>query len=91
MLKIYEGIARVLCATHDTASATEDIPMDGNQPYITSVTRSPPGVKTGRPITDAASRAANYSNEGGAGYNRYQKNEAGRARCPVFAQFPVWV
>lgn len=73
----YEGIKCVLCATHDTASAVEGIPMEGNHPYISSGTWSLLGVKTPRPITDAASRAANYSNEGGAGYNRYQKNIMG--------------
>ena len=73
----YDGIKCVLCATHDTASAVEGIPMDGNQPYISSGTWSLLGVKTPKPITDAASRAANYSNEGGVGYNRYQKNIMG--------------
>ena len=51
--------------------------MDGNQPYISSGTWSLLGVKTPKPITDKASRAANYSNEGGVGYNRYQKNIMG--------------
>ena len=73
----YDGIKCVLCATHDTASAVEGIPMDGNQPYISFGTWSLLGVKTPKPITDAASRAANYSNEGGVGYNRYQKNIMG--------------
>ena len=73
----YDGIKCVLCATHDTASAVEGIPMDGSQPYISSGTWSLLGVKTPKPITDAASRAANYSNEGGVGYNRYQKNIMG--------------
>lgn len=73
----YEGIKCVLCATHDTASAVEGIPMVGNHPYISSGTWSLLGVKTLRPITDEASRAANYSNEGGIGYNRYQKNIMG--------------
>ena len=73
----YDGIKCVLCATHDTASAVEGIPMDGNQPYISSGTWSLLGVKTPKPITDEASRAANYSNEGGVGYNRYQKNIMG--------------
>ncbi len=73
----YDGINCVLCATHDTASAVEGIPMDGNQPYISSGTWSLLGVKTPKPITDKASRAANYSNEGGVGYNRYQKNIMG--------------
>lgn len=67
----------VLCATHDTASAVEGIPMDGSHPYISSGTWSLLGVKTPRPITDRGSEAANYSNEGGVGYNRYQKNIMG--------------
>ena len=67
----------VLCATHDTASAVEGIPMDENSPYISSGTWSLLGVKTDRPITNADSEAANYSNEGGVGYNRYQKNIMG--------------
>jgi len=67
----------VLCATHDTASAVEGIPMEGNHPYISSGTWSLLGVKTPKPITGADSMEANYSNEGGVGYNRYQKNIMG--------------
>lgn len=67
----------ILCATHDTGSAVEGIPMEGNQPYISSGTWSLLGVKTSNPITDLASEKANYSNEGGVGYNRYQKNIMG--------------
>ena len=73
----YEGIKCVLCATHDTASAVEGIPMEGSSPYISSGTWSLLGVKTPKPITDESSRAANYSNEGGVGCNRYQKNIMG--------------
>ena len=73
----YEGIQVVLCATHDTASAVEGIPMKRNIPYISSGTWSLLGVKTEKPITDAASERANWSNEGGVGYNRYQKNIMG--------------
>ena len=51
--------------------------MDGNELYISSGTWSLLGVKTPKPVTDEASRAANYSNEGGVGYNRYQKNLMG--------------
>lgn len=51
--------------------------MDGNYPYISSGTWSLLRVKTPCPITDDASRTANYSNEGGVGYNRYQKNIMG--------------
>ena len=73
----YEGIKVVLCATHDTGSAVEGIPMEGNHPYISSGTWSLLGVKTPKAITDSGSEAANYSNEGGVGYNRYQKNIMG--------------
>lgn len=67
----------VLCATHDTGSAVEGIPMQGNHPYISSGTWSLLGVKTPQPITDENSERVNYSNEGGVGYNRYQKNIMG--------------
>ena len=91
----YEGIQCVLCATHDTGSAVEGIPMEGNEPYISSGTWSLLGVKTPKPITDKASEEANYSNEGGVDYNRYQKNIMGmwlvnelkRDLCPDMA-FP---
>ena len=73
----YKGIKIVLCATHDTGSAVEGIPMEGDELYISSGTWSLLGVKTPKPLTDEASRAANYSNEGGVGYNRYQKNLMG--------------
>ena len=73
----YQGIKVVLCATHDTGSAVEGIPMEGNELYISSGTWSLLGVKTPKPLTDAGSRAANWSNEGGVGYNRYQKNIMG--------------
>ena len=67
----------VLCATHDTGSAVEGIPMNEDAPYISSGTWSLLGVKTPKPITTEASEKANYSNEGGVGYNRYQKNIMG--------------
>jgi len=73
----YMGVKCVLCATHDTGSAVEGIPMEGNHPYISSGTWSLLGVKTAKPITDTGSEKANYSNEGGVGYNRYQKNIMG--------------
>ena len=74
---MYSGIRAMLCATHDTGSAVEGIPMETDAPYISSGTWSLLGVKTARPLTDAASEAANWSNEGGVGYNRYQKNIMG--------------
>ena len=73
----YNGIKVMLCATHDTGSAVEGIPMDTDAPYISSGTWSLLGVKSKRPITDEASERANWSNEGGVGYMRYQKNIMG--------------
>jgi len=73
----YEGIRVCLCATHDTGSAVEGIGMEGSSLYISSGTWSLLGVKTPRPLTDEGSQRANYSNEGGVGYNRYQKNIMG--------------
>ena len=67
----------VLCPTHDTASAVEAIDMEENAPYISSGTWSLLGVKTDSVISDEGSRLAGYSNEGGVGYNRYQKNITG--------------
>ena len=67
----------ILCATHDTGSAVEGIPMSEDAPYISSGTWSLLGVKTPKPITSVDSEKANYSNEGGVGYNRYQKNIMG--------------
>ena len=83
----------VLCATHDTASAVEGIPMQGNHPYISSGTWSLLGVKTPKPLTDDRSQEANYSNEGGVGYNRYQKNIMGmwlvnRLRAELLPETP---
>ena len=51
--------------------------MAENAPYISSGTWSLLGVKTPKAITDENSRASGYSNEGGVGYNRYQKNITG--------------
>lgn len=73
----YEGIPVLLCASHDTASAVEGIPMEKDGLYISSGTWSLLGVKTPAPLTDEGSRAGNWSNEGGVGYNRYQKNIMG--------------
>ncbi len=73
----YKGIKVVLTMTHDTASAVEGIPMEGKQIYISSGTWSLLGVKAEKPLTDEKSRAANFTNEGGKGYIRYQKNIMG--------------
>lgn len=73
----YKGIKCVLCATHDTASAVEGIPMEGDEIYISSGTWSLLGVKIREPITTASSMASNYTNEGGVNYIRYLKNIMG--------------
>ena len=73
----YRGVDVVLSASHDTASAVEGIPMERNHVYISSGTWSLLGIKTEKPLTDEKSMAANWSNEGGIGYNRYQKNIMG--------------
>ena len=73
----YKGIQCVLCATHDTASAVEGIPMEGREIYISSGTWSLLGVKVSRPITTLQSMASNYTNEGGVHYIRYLKNIMG--------------
>lgn len=67
----------VLCATHDTASAVEGIPMQENAPFLSSGTWSLLGVKLPQPITTKESMACNFTNEGGVGYIRFLKNIMG--------------
>ncbi len=67
----------VLCASHDTASAVEAIPIPLDTPYVSSGTWSLLGIKSAKARCDEKSRKANYSNEGGVGYVRYQKNIMG--------------
>ena len=76
-LGTYKGIQCVLCATHDTASAVEGIPMEGSEIYISSGTWSLLGVKMPHPITSMHSMASNFTNEGGVGYIRYLRNIMG--------------
>ena len=73
----YNGVECVLCATHDTASAVEGIPMQGDEIYISSGTWSLLGAKIENPITTSESLKANFTNEGGVGYIRYLKNIMG--------------
>ena len=67
----------VLCATHDTASAVEGIPMTEDAPFLSSGTWSLLGRKLNAPIVGEKSRQHNFTNEGGAGYIRYLKNIMG--------------
>ena len=69
----------VLPPTHDTASAFLAVPaMSNASVYISSGTWSLMGVERSEPITTAASRIANFTNEGGYEYRfRYLKNIMG--------------
>jgi rhamnulokinase len=65
---------------HDTASAVAAVPVEGgeNWCYISSGTWSLMGLELDRPIVNAASLAANYTNEVGVGGKiRFLKNIAG--------------
>ncbi len=66
----------VFCASHDTASAVEGIPMTEGA-YLSSGTWSLLGAKSPHAICTDAARRANFSNEGGVGYVRFQKNIMG--------------
>lgn len=69
----------VLPATHDTGSAFLAVPAaDDKAAYLSSGTWSLLGVENEVPITTEASRAQNFTNEGGAWYRyRYLKNIMG--------------
>ena len=62
---------------HTTRAVLLRLSRCENAPYISSGTWSLLGVKTPRAITDKNSLESGYSNEGGVGYNRYQKNITG--------------
>ena len=66
-----------LCASHDTASAVEGITIKDNNPYISSGTWSLLGLKIDHLINNEAAKKANYSNELGPNYVRFQKNIMG--------------
>ena len=65
--------------SHDTASAVVAVPMTGqNAAYISSGTWSLVGVELSAPVLGEASRAANFTNEGGVdGRVRYLRNVMG--------------
>jgi rhamnulokinase len=69
----------VAVGSHDTASAVVAVPMTtGHAAYISSGTWSLVGVELDRPVLTAASRAANFTNEGGVdGRVRYLRNVMG--------------
>ncbi len=69
----------ILPATHDTGSAFLAVPArDDNAVYLSSGTWSLLGVENEHAITNMASMAQNFTNEGGAWYRyRYLKNIMG--------------
>ena len=73
----YRGMKVVLCATHDTASAVEAIPMEDHDLFLSSGTWSLLGMKIPHALTDRKSLEADYSNEGGVGCRLYLKNIIG--------------
>lgn len=75
--KVNGNIKVVLCSTHDTASAVEGMNIDFNTPYISSGTWSLLGIKTEKVINSEEAKRANYSNEYGPNYIRFQKNIMG--------------
>ena len=70
------NIPVVLGPTHDTASAVEAI-EHRDLPYISSGTWSLLGVRLQNGVNSLESMKSNWSNEGGIGYIRYQKNIMG--------------
>jgi rhamnulokinase len=69
----------VAVGSHDTASAVVAVPAAGDRfAYISSGTWSLVGVELPEPVLDPASRAANFTNEGGVdGRIRYLRNVMG--------------
>lgn len=67
----------VVTATHDTASAVEAIPINEGDAFLSSGTWSLIGVKVQKPIISKKAIEQNFSNEGGIGYYRFQKNIMG--------------
>ena len=75
----YKGVKVILPASHDTGSAYLAVPArDDHAVYLSSGTWSLLGVENAAPVTTAAARLANFTNEGGAwGRYRFLKNIMG--------------
>lgn len=73
------SVSVVAVGSHDTASAVAAVPMrTAGAAYISSGTWSLVGVEIDRPVLSEASRAANFTNEGGVdGRVRYLHNVMG--------------
>jgi rhamnulokinase len=74
-----EDVVVTLVGSHDTASAVVGVPMeDDRSAFVSCGTWSLVGVELDRPILTDASRAANFTNEGGVdGTVRFLRNVAG--------------
>jgi rhamnulokinase len=74
-----ERLTLVAVGSHDTASAVVAVPMVGDDcAYISSGTWSLVGLELPSPVLTEASRAANFTNEGGVdGRVRYLRNVMG--------------
>jgi rhamnulokinase len=75
----HHAIDVVTVGSHDTASAIVAVPMSSHHnAYISSGTWSLVGVELASPVLSEASRAANFTNEGGVdGRVRYLRNVMG--------------
>ncbi|XVV13268.1 rhamnulokinase [Actinoplanes sp. CA-131856] len=75
----FGGTPVVAVGSHDTASAVVGVPAAGeNFAYISCGTWSLVGLELNEPVLSAASRAANFTNEGGVdGTIRYLRNVMG--------------
>ncbi|SEQ10227.1 rhamnulokinase [Microlunatus flavus] len=73
------GTRVVAVGSHDTASAVVGVPAQGRDfAYVSSGTWSLVGVELDQPVLSEASRAANFTNEGGVdGRVRYLRNVGG--------------
>jgi rhamnulokinase len=74
-----DAVPVIAPGSHDTASAVAATPAEGEDwTFISSGTWSLMGVETAAPITSAAARELNFTNEGGVcGTNRLLKNIMG--------------
>ena len=76
---VFQGVPVTAVGSHDTASAVVGVPATSDRfAYISCGTWSLVGVELDRPVLTEASRAANFTNEGGVdGTIRYLRNVMG--------------
>src|SRR5690625_2726056 len=78
-LPAHRGVPVLAVGSHDTASAVAAVPMDPSSAvYISCGTWALVGVETPAPLTTAAAREANFTNEAGVdGTTRFLRNVMG--------------